>query len=89
MWYIYLIRCKDTSLYTGITTDPKRRYTAHRKGNVGSKYVRAKGIQTMYLITKYETQGDALREEFRIKKLSHQKKEGIIRHQGVALEFEN
>ncbi|SDK73082.1 putative endonuclease [Maridesulfovibrio ferrireducens] len=42
-WYVYLLRCKDNSLYCGVTTDPKRRLKEHNNGgNKGAKYTRAR-----------------------------------------------
>ena len=43
-YYIYILRCNDESLYTGITTDIVRRYEEHEKGR-GAKYTRAKGVK--------------------------------------------
>ncbi|GBD95941.1 GIY-YIG nuclease superfamily protein [bacterium BMS3Abin06] len=41
IWFLYLIRCKDGSLYTGITTDVKRRFEEHKGGGRGSNSVGA------------------------------------------------
>ena len=40
MWYIYIIECKNNTLYTGITTDIDRRFKEHQKG-IGSRYTRS------------------------------------------------
>ncbi len=40
-WFVYMIRCMDSSLYTGITTDVKRRYEEHEKGR-GAKYTKVR-----------------------------------------------
>ena len=43
-WFIYLIRCRDTTLYTGISTDVARRFVEHQHDKVkGSRYLRGKG----------------------------------------------
>ncbi len=42
-YYVYIIRCQDNSLYTGITTDVERRYEEHKKG-IGAKYTKIKKI---------------------------------------------
>ena len=46
MYYTYIIRCKDNSLYTGYTTDIIRRMEEHKKG-INSKYTRAKGFDKL------------------------------------------
>lgn len=89
MWHVYLIRCNDNSLYTGITTNLKRRHREHVMGRIGSKYVRSKGIDTMHTVACYSSRSEAQSEESRIKKLTHEKKEALIQDQGVVLESEN
>ena len=42
MYYVYMLRCEDGSLYTGITTDLARRFEEHRNGK-GAKYTRSRG----------------------------------------------
>ena len=42
IWYLYILRCKDGTLYTGITTDVEKRLEAHRSGK-GAKYTRGRG----------------------------------------------
>ncbi|MCA9361658.1 GIY-YIG nuclease family protein [Candidatus Kaiserbacteria bacterium] len=39
-WYVYILRCNDDSLYTGVTTDPVRRETEHNQASVGAKYTK-------------------------------------------------
>ena len=49
-WFVYMIRCMDSSLYTGITTDVKRRYEEHEKGR-GAKYTKVrKPVEILSLI---------------------------------------
>lgn len=75
MWYVYLLRCKDNSLYTGITTDLYRRMEKHRSGN-GSKYVSAHGFGKLLYATSAETQSEAAKTEHEVKQLhSHRKKQ--------------
>ncbi len=77
-WYIYLIRCKDESLYTGITTDVARRFAEHQSGN-GSKYVRCRRPVTLELQKKVGSRNLALVVEHRIKQLTKAQKECLIR----------
>mgnify|MGYP002310988252 FL=1 len=41
MWYVYLLRCADATLYCGVTTDMERRLREHNAGSRGAKYTRA------------------------------------------------
>ena len=81
-WYLYILRCGDGSLYTGITTDVEKRYEAHRTGR-GAKYTRGRGpLELVYR----ECCGDhsaALKRELEIKKLPREKKQSLIK------EYEN
>ena len=42
MWYVYLLRCADATLYCGVTTDMERRLREHNAGSRGAKYTRAR-----------------------------------------------
>jgi len=77
IWYIYMIRCKGNVLYTGITTDVKRRFNEHQAGN-GAKFLRGKAPLTLVYQQAVGTHSQALKLEIAFKKLSKSKKEGII-----------
>lgn len=68
LWYVYVAKCKDNTLYTGITTDVKRREKEHNTSNkLGAKSLRSKRpIQIIY-IEKYATQSEARIREIEIK----------------------
>ena len=78
-WYLYILRCKDDTLYTGITTDVEKRLEAHRSGK-GAKYTRGRApLELVYR----EDCGDhsaALRREWELKRLTKEKKEDLIRN---------
>lgn len=77
MWYLYMLRCGDGSLYTGITTDVEKRLQAHRSGK-GAKYTRGRGPLTLVY---RETCGDhsqALKRELTVKALTRQEKEDLL-----------
>ena len=76
-WFLYLIRCKDRSLYTGITTDVNRRFAEHQSGK-GAKYLRGKAPLTLAFQQKIGSHSAALKAEASIKKLSKVDKEIII-----------
>ncbi len=78
IWFLYLIRCKDGSLYTGITTDVKRRFEEHKGGNSGSKYLRGKAPLELVLKKKIGDKGLALKVEDRVKQLTKIKKELLV-----------
>ena len=76
-WYLYILRCGDNTLYTGITTDVEKRFEAHQSGK-GAKYTRGRGpLELVYR----ETCGDhssALKREAQIKKLSREQKQALL-----------
>lgn len=79
MWKVYLIRCRDDSLYTGITLDLERRLREHAaEGAACAKYLRGKGPFTLVFSCTVGTRGEALRAERRIKKLSKELKERLV-----------
>ncbi|NQT72473.1 MAG: GIY-YIG nuclease family protein [Chloroflexi bacterium] len=79
-WHLYLIRCRDGSLYTGIATDVTRRFAEHQgKGDAGAKYLRGRGPLTLVFQKKLGSRSLALRVESRVKKLSKARKEKLVR----------
>ena len=78
-WYVYILRCGDGTLYTGITDDVERRLAAHRAGK-GAKYTRGRG--PLELVYREEVPGKsaALRREIQIKRLRRGEKEKLIEH---------
>lgn len=82
-WYLYILRCGDGSLYTGITTDVDRRLEAHRSGH-GAKYTRGRGPLTLLYREVCGSHSDALKRELAVKHLSRAEKEALIqRNMGV------
>ena len=76
-WYLYMLRCGDGSLYTGITTDVEKRLEAHRAGK-GAKYTRGRGPLELVYRELCASHGDALRREVQIKRLSRQEKQALV-----------
>ena len=76
-WYVYILRCADKTLYTGITNDLDRRLDAHNAGTA-SKYTRVRRPVAMVYREEIASKGDALRRELQIKALSRQQKEQLI-----------
>ena len=77
MCYTYIIRCKNNCLYTGYTTDIKRRMKEHEKG-INSKYTKAKGFDKLEIYFKSKTKSEAMKLEYYIKKQTRNKKLWII-----------
>lgn len=77
MYYTYIIRCKDNSLYTGYTTDIKRRMKEHESG-INSKYTKAKGFSNLEVYFVCTTKRDAMKLEYKIKQKSRYQKLNII-----------
>ena len=78
-WFLYLIRCADNSLYTGITVDLDRRFIEHQsQGKKCAKYLRGKSPLTLVFTTEVGTKSDASRLELRLKKCSKATKEKLV-----------
>jgi putative endonuclease len=79
-WHLYLVRCHDGSLYTGITTDVARRFTEHQENNgAAAKYLRGRGPLMLVFHKKLGSRSLAMGVESKVKKLSKARKEDLIR----------
>lgn len=76
--YVYMLRCKDDSLYTGWCRDIDQRLKLHNSGK-GAKYTRAKGPCKLVYYEEINDMSEALKREIAIKKLSKQKKEELVK----------
>lgn len=76
-WYVYVLRCKDGSLYTGITDNVKRRLAAHRSGK-GAKYTKGRGPLTLHYMEECENKSVALRRELAIKAMALSDKRAMV-----------
>ena len=72
-WYVYMLRCGDDTLYTGITDDVQRRLAAHQSGK-GAKYTRGRGQLTLVYTEEVPDKSAALKRELAIKKLPRTEK---------------
>ena len=75
-WYVYMLRCGDGTLYTGMTDDVERRLAAHRSGT-GAKYTRGRGPLELVYTEEQPDKSSALRREFQIKKLPRERKSAL------------
>ena len=78
MYFVYLLRCADGTLYCGYTTDLKRRLNAHNSGCSGAKYTRGRRPVELVYFDSFDTKGEALSREFSIKQLTREEKEKLI-----------
>lgn len=76
-WWVYILRCADGSLYTGVTTDPARRLRQHNAGTA-SKYTRSRRPVVMVFREDGHTRGSALRRELHIKSLTRRAKMALV-----------
>jgi len=77
-WVIYLLKCKDGSLYTGITNDLEKRLASHNAG-LGAKYTRGRRPVTLLEFKTVESQSEALKLEYQIKQLPRFKKRAFFK----------
>lgn len=78
-WFLYIIRCADGSLYTGITTDVARRFAEHaRSGPRAARYLRGRGPLTLVFSAPAGTRSSALALERRVKSLARKDKLALL-----------
>jgi putative endonuclease len=77
-WFVYIVRCADDSLYTGIARDVAARIAAHDAGK-GARYTRGRGPVSLCAKRRCESKGDALRLELAVKRLSRPAKERLTK----------
>lgn len=90
MYYIYMLRCKDNSIYTGITTDIDRRMKEHfSKNEKCAKYTYTHIAKKLEAVWEAENKSLASKLEYHIKKLSKEKKELLIESKDLSRVFFN
>ncbi|MDH4046874.1 MAG: GIY-YIG nuclease family protein [Gammaproteobacteria bacterium] len=78
VWSLYLLRCSDGSVYTGISTDVERRVRQHESGAKGAKYLRGRGPLQLLYQREIGDRSLASRVEYQVKQLSRQEKEDAV-----------
>jgi len=68
MYYVYIVECADSTLYTGIATDLKRRIDEHNSSDKGAKYTRVRRPVTLVHSEEYPDRSSASKREYEIKK---------------------
>ncbi len=77
-WYVYILKCSDDSLYTGITKDINKRVDRHNKGR-GAKYVLGKRPVTLMHKERFGNLANAMKREREIKSWGREKKLRLIK----------
>lgn len=76
-WYVYVLRCRDGSLYTGISTDVQQRVAVHNAGK-GARYTRPRRPVTVVHVERKRSRSTALKREAAIKSLSRAEKLSML-----------
>lgn len=78
MYFLYILKCADETLYTGITTELERRVEEHNNSELGARYTRYRRPVELIYSMKFPDRATASKEEFRIKQLSKEQKLKLI-----------
>ena len=73
-WYVYVLRCADDTLYTGVTTDVARRVQEHNESPKGARYTRARRPVSLIHTEFFETRSAACAREAAIKRMPREEK---------------
>jgi putative endonuclease len=85
MWFVYIVRCSDDSLYTGICKDVARRVEEHNSsGPLAANYTRARQPVALVYTEAADTRSTALKREYEIKQLTRQEKDELLKTAGLA-----
>lgn len=79
MYFVYILKCNDGTLYTGITSDLDRRIKEHNSSKLGAKYTKVRRPVKLVYSKEFFDRSTAMIEEARIKKLSRSDKLDFIR----------
>lgn len=77
-WFVYILRCSDNTLYTGVAKDLNKRLQQHNHGSEGAKYTRARRPVELVYQERAENRSAAQQREYRIKRLSAAQKRQLI-----------
>ena len=79
IWFVYMLRCRDNSIYTGITNNLDNRIETHMSGN-GSKYLRGRLPVELIYKEDFSNRSSASKREIEVKKLNKKEKELLIKY---------
>lgn len=83
-WYVYLLSCRDGSLYCGMTRDLERRLGQHNRGRAGAKYTRARRPVSLVYAREFPDRASAARFEYQLKQLARAQKLKLLAESPVA-----
>lgn len=78
IWYVYMVRCSDGTLYTGITKDLEKRIEAHNSGRDGARYTRSRRPVRLVYAEQVESRSAAARLEYQFKRLPLAQKQRLF-----------
>ena len=81
-WFVYMLRCADNSLYTGVTTDVERRLVEHNADKSVTKYTRVRQPVSVAYFEEAESRSEACKREAQLKKLTKKDKEALVGNKG-------
>ena len=81
-WYVYMVRCSDGTLYTGITKDLGKRIEAHNTGKDGAKYTRSRRPVKLVYSEQVESKSAAAKLEYQLKRLPLAQKKMLVNLSG-------
>lgn len=88
MWLVYILKCSDKTLYTGITNDLKKRISQHNSSSLGAKYTRGRRPLSLVYQKRAENKSEALQLELYIKRLSRKNKKLLIKNEKHRLDLQ-
>jgi putative endonuclease len=77
-WFLYVLKCGDGTLYTGVTTNIQRRLKEHNTSSRGAKYTKTRRPVEMVYWTCFKDQSLAQKAEYKFKQLTRKQKEKVI-----------
>lgn len=81
-WFVYMVKCCDQTLYTGITVDPQRRLSEHN-GVLAAKYTRSRQPVELVYLEEVSNRSEASKREYAIKKLTRKQKTSLCKQSGL------
>ena len=82
IWHVYMVRCNDGTLYTGITNDLEKRIAAHNSAKDGARYTRPRRPVKLVYSEEVDSKSTAAKLEYKIKKMTRAKKKEMAKAKG-------
>lgn len=77
-YFVYIVKCKDGTLYTGVTVDVERRVKEHNKGILGARYTKSRRPVRLLYKEKIGGRSEAQQREYAIKQLTREQKQELV-----------